>query len=374
MNLRVGIAGLTLLVLAGCGPGVSLPATPAGPAADAPPAAGVAVGDDWVQPLIGGPAAFAAVAAALDGAARRVEVEMYEFQRADLAERLMAAHARGAAVVVITDALAAGSEGISQRLRAAGITTVDYPAERRSIDHVKLLLVDGARAIVGGINWGLLSDRHRDYAVEVRGPVVTNLERVFQSDLAAAGRPADRPAGVADQGVRVLTTRPGRGIEAAVLAALSGARNRVTVEMFVLTAPQAIEALLAAHRRGVSVRVLLDAHQDETDARGTLIQAGIPAAHYRGPGKLHAKAVVIDGQRVLFGSANWTNSGFGANHELDLEIVSPGVAAVFEAAMARGWPGNRVRAGGLPPQQVLPRHQTRDRDPHQVQERRRDVA
>ncbi len=306
----------------------------------------VAVGADSVRPLIGGPVAFAAVRAALDSASRKIEVEMYEFQRRDLADRLLAAHARGAQVVVILDALAAGSAAIQRRLRAAGITAVDYPSDARAIDHVKLLLVDGTVGIVGGINWGLASDRHRDYAVEVRGPAVANLERAFQSDLAAAGRPAERPAAVADAAVHVLTTRPGREIEAAVLDGLAAATRRVTLEMFVLTAPAAIRALQAARQRGVAVRVLLDRQQDTTSARATLRQGGMAAEYYAGAGKLHAKTVVIDGTRVILGSANWTHSGFTSNHELDLEILSPAIAIVFETAMGKDWPAG-AHASGL---------------------------
>ena len=47
------------------------------------------------------------------------------------------------------------------------------------IDHVKLLVVDATVAVVGGINWGAGSAANHDFDVEVRGPAVTNLARVF---------------------------------------------------------------------------------------------------------------------------------------------------------------------------------------------------
>ncbi len=353
-------------LLASCG-------TPPRGAPSSPPAApdgdAIAVGPDWVRPLAGGPPTFAAVAAAIDRASQRIEVEMYEFQRADLADRLAAAHGRGVRVLLIADAHAAGSAASLQRLRAAGVTAIDYPADRRTIDHVKLLLVDGSLAIVGGINWGLASEKHRDFAAEVRGPVVANLERVFQSDLAATGRPAALPPPVPDPGIQVLTTHPARAIEAAVLSAVAAAVRRIDLELFALTAPAAVEALSAAHRRGVEVRVLLDPHQDTLNVRETLRHAGVPAAYYPGPGKLHAKIVVVDGQRVIFGSANWTNSGFGTNHELDLEIRSPPVAAAFQRALAEDW-----RAVSLTGPQIIPGHQAGNRDSQEAEECRRHIA
>jgi phosphatidylserine/phosphatidylglycerophosphate/cardiolipin synthase-like enzyme len=336
-----------------------------------PSSPAIAVGDDRVRPLVGGPAAFAAVAAALERARERVEVEMYEFQRVDLADRLVAAQARGAQVTVILDAQAVGTAETLRRLRAAGIQALDYPAERRAIDHVKLLLVDRAVAIVGGINWGLASEQHRDYAAEVRGPVVAHLARVFARDLAAAGRPVAIPPVTAEGAVRVLTTRPAHDIETAVLSLLAAATQRIDAELFALTAPAAVSALQAAQRRGVQVRVLLDSNQDALGVRATLAGSGIRAAYYAGPGKLHAKIVVVDSARVLLGSANWTHGGFATNHELDLAIDHPAVAAVYAAAIAHDWD---VRPRAFLAKQVLACHQLWHGDPEEVQERWRDVA
>jgi cardiolipin synthase len=364
---------LVALVLVAC---QAAPASPSIREDPGPPpiSPAIAVGEDWVRPLVGGPATFAAVVAALEHARERVEVEMYEFQRVDLADRLVAAQARGAQVTVILDAQAAGTAETLRRLRAAGIQALDYPADRRAIDHVKLLLVDRAVAIVGGINWGLASERHRDYAAEVRGPVVAHLARVFARDLAAAGRPVTIPPVTAEGAVRVLTTHPAHDIETAVLSLLAGATRRIDVELFVITAPAAVSALQAAQRRGVQVRVLLDPNQDALGARATLAGSGIRAGYYAGPGKLHAKIVVVDGARVLFGSANWTHGGFATNHELDLAIDHPAVAAVYAAAIARDWEALPRVSWWLVGKQVLAGHQLRNGDPEEVQECWRHVA
>lgn len=335
MRRSLGVTLVALVLIACRGVPVGAPVRQDLSAPSVGPA--IAVGDDWVRPLVGGPATFAVIAAAVEHARERVEVEMYEFQRVDLADRLIAAQARGARVTVILDAQAAGTAETFRRLRAAGIQALDYPAERRSIDHVKLLLVDRAVAIVGGINWGLASERHRDYAAEVKGPVVAHLARVFARDLAAAGRPVPIPPVTAEGAVRVLTTHPAHDIETAVLSLLAAATRRIDVELFALTAPAAVSALQAAQRRGVQVQVLLDPSQDALGVRATLAASGIRADYYAGPGKLHAKIVVVDRARVLFGSANWTHGGFATNHELDLAIDHPAVAAVYADALARDW-------------------------------------
>jgi phosphatidylserine/phosphatidylglycerophosphate/cardiolipin synthase-like enzyme len=112
------------------------------------------------------------------------------------------------------------------------------------------------------------------------------------------------------------------------------------MEQFVLTDTGIVRALVDAHRRGVSVRVLFDPDQHPTDPHAaTLRDAGVDVRLYRGSGeKLHAKAAVADGETVVFGSANWTNSGFQHNHEIDVEITgSPAVAHEFESHMNADW-------------------------------------
>src|SRR6202035_3275835 len=96
------------------------------------------------------------------------------------------------------------SVAIAALLRTAGIDVVDYPVRKQMIDHVKLLVVDGSVAVVGGINWGVKSPANHDYDAEVRGPVVRNLDRVFDRDLVTCGRDAPVPDPGADTLMKVV--------------------------------------------------------------------------------------------------------------------------------------------------------------------------
>jgi phosphatidylserine/phosphatidylglycerophosphate/cardiolipin synthase-like enzyme len=265
---------------------------------------------------------------------------MYEFQRQDLAWEIMNAHDRGVEVTAIMDPSERSSRRVWTLLRQAGITVVAFPVEPQTIDHVKLLIVDSAFAIVGGINWGRHSEENRDYDLLASGPVVANLERIFEQDLAIAGRPAALPEVQPDRLVQVLVTRPGDGVRAAVLAAISEARSRIDIEMFVLSDRLVLESLLAAVNRGVRVRVLLDSHQRQNlDSMASLRTAGASVHLYRSAtgAKLHAKLGIFDGERVIFGSCNWSRSGFTRNHELDLEIASEAVTGIFLRRMEIDW-------------------------------------
>jgi cardiolipin synthase len=337
--LRLPLLLLALLV-ASCAPGRTTP--PTGPGFARPPVvSGPSLGGaDQLLPLTEGAAAFAAIEEVLGHARRSIDLELYEFQRADLAALLLDARERGVRVTAIKDPSERSSATIWARLEQGGVKVVAFPLERMTIDHVKLLIVDGARAIVGGINWGTHSPNNHDFDVLATGPVVDNLERVFEQDLALAGQPAVIPSPAADRAVQVLTTHPGEGIRAAALAAIAAAHQSIDIEMFVLSDRVVLEALVVAARRGIHLRVLLDPTQPQNVAAFGLLQAaGATARFYRPSGDelLHAKLGIFDAGSVLFGSCNWSRSGFSRNHELDLLVGEPSLARTFLSRMEQDW-------------------------------------
>jgi cardiolipin synthase A/B len=337
--LRLPLLLLALLAVS-CAPGRTAPPTGAALALPAVPVAPISSGADQLVPLPDGAAAFAAIVEALSQARRSIDLELYEFQRPDLALMLLDARDRGVTVTAIKDPSERSSRTIWAQLEQGGVKVVAFPLERLTIDHVKLLIVDRTRAIVGGINWGTHSSTNHDFDVLATGPVVDNLERVFTQDLALAGERAIIPPPAADRAVQVLTTRPGDGIRAAALAAIGAAQQSIDIEMFVLSDRLVLEALVAAARRGVHLRVLLDPTQPQNAAVFAQLQpVGAMVRFYRQAGDelLHAKLGIFDGAVVLFGSCNWSRSGFTSNHELDLLLSEPTLARTFLSRLEQDW-------------------------------------
>jgi phosphatidylserine/phosphatidylglycerophosphate/cardiolipin synthase-like enzyme len=301
----------------------------------------VADGRDSIAVLRSGEPTFTELGRLLAGARRSIQVEVYEFGRADLAAALVTAQARGVAVTVIDDPSEIASAATALQLRAAGVDVADYPVRARMIDHVKLLVVDAEVAVVGGINWGAASAANHDFDVEVRGPAVGNLARVFARDLVTCGRVnVAVPPSIPDPAVLVAATLPGAEILPMVVAQLDAARHTLDVAMYTLTDAEVVAAIEAAGHRGVAVRVLLDPSERPSDPAAASLRAhGVEVRLYRSTGeKLHAKAAITDGRAVVLGSANWTVSGFGHNHELDVAIPGdPAIATAFEEQFNSDW-------------------------------------
>jgi phosphatidylserine/phosphatidylglycerophosphate/cardiolipin synthase-like enzyme len=281
---------------------------------------------------------FRLVGHLISSARSRVMVEMYELGRRDITTALGAARARGVAVRVITDPTVKASRRSTSVLDAMGVPERVYPVDdvRHQIDHVKLLIADG-EAAVGGMNWGAHSDRNHDYVLETRVPVeIARLVRIFDQDWNLAG---GHPAPLAAAASEVAQTTPGDEIRTMLEVALNRARRRVLAEVYTLTDPQVIAGLASAQRRGVMVRVLLDPNQAyNRHAYAVLRSSRVEVRWYPIPrgALLHAKIGLFDGMLVL-GSANWTLSGLGVNHELDIETQDPHAVSAYGSRFDSDW-------------------------------------
>jgi len=285
---------------------------------------------------------FTLVTRLITTARSRVLVEMYELGRSDLVRELGAAVERGVSVRVITDPTVKASRASAARLDALGVPERVYPVDdgQHQIDHVKLLIADG-EAVVGGMNWGAHSDRNHDYVLETQvAAEVDRVTRIFEQDWSlAGGDPAPLPRTTGE----IAQTAPGDEIRLMLEAALNEARRRVLVEIYTLTDPEVIDELVVAHRRGALVRVVMDPNQAyNLHAYALLVSAGVEARWYPVPpgALLHAKIGLFDGVLVL-GSANWSRSGLGVNHELDVETKDPYAVAAYGSRFDSDWSVSR---------------------------------
>jgi len=275
----------------------------------------------------------------LIGSARvRVLVEIYELGRSEIVQALAAATARGVDVRVITDPTVQQSRIAVTELDSLRVLERVYPVDdrRHQIDHVKLLIADGTAA-VGGMNWGRQSDRNHDYVLETHiAREVARLTRIFDQDWQLAG---GFPAPLAASVDEVAQTSPGEEIRAMLDSAVNHAMRRVLAEVYTLTDPKVVAELVMAHRRGAIVRVVLDPNQSyNLHAYALLRTGGVEVRWYPVPRGvlLHAKIGLFDGELVL-GSANWTLSGLGVNHELDIETSDANAVQAYAARFDADW-------------------------------------
>jgi len=110
---------------------------------------------------------------------------------------------------------------------------------------------------------------------------------------------------------------PGHECRRQVIALARSARRGIDACVYTITDNRIREALMAAHDRGVAVRIITD--DEKIHDLGSDILAlrdhGIPVAVDDSPDFMHHKFAVFDREQLLNGSFNWTRGASERNHE-----------------------------------------------------------
>jgi len=128
-----------------------------------------------------------------------------------------------------------------------------------------------------------------------------------------------------------------------LISQLDAAQQTIDIAIYSFTLDEISDALIAAHERGVTVRVVFDksqaASQYSEDER--LAQAGIPLKiMQKNRGIMHNKFAVIDNQTVATGSYNYSQNATENNNENLIILHSPQIAEQYETEFEFLWNEN----------------------------------
>lgn len=351
-----------------------------------------------------------------------LRINVYDFRDLDLADRIAARlrQAPGLAVDVLLDDLPVGhgteerSERghVVERLTEAGARVRFLTHHRYGYDHAKYAVADDRYVIVQTENLvpsGLGRDPetgNRGWGVWIESPPLAQrltelFDRDFRLDPYGARSPAPEDAPAFPPPLRARLDSEGRWAVASatgpanvtlvvspsatlgpndpILDALAHATRTVRVVQLNLplywsdvsgTAhPNGyLEALRAAARRGVHVRILLDGHflddeggMDNADTVAALASdatlASLEARLWSADdgGVLHAKGFVIDERLVLVGSMNWNLHSIVQNREVSLLLDDPTIGSHFARVFDHDWSRTEESERAIP---QVPLHAT----------------
>lgn len=149
----------------------------------------------------------------------------------------------------------------------------------------------------------------------------------------------DDAAPIAARDVASAHFSPGEDCRRAIVGLLDRSKRAVDACVFTITDDRLSDALIAAHRRGVAVRVITDNAKAEdlgSDA-GRLEASGIPLRVDRSPFHMHHKFATFDGSTLLTGSYNWTRGAASDNEENLIVADDPRLVGPFVATFERLW-------------------------------------
>ncbi|AIY41536.1 Cardiolipin synthetase [Collimonas arenae] len=317
--------------------------------------------------LVNGAASFEAMFAAIASAEHYLLVQFFIIHDDELGRKLQAAllerAAAGVRVYVLYDGV--GSHDLppsySAILRAGGVEIHRFATRRwrnrfqlNFRNHRKVVVVDGWRGFVGGLNVGEEYLGHkpplapwRDTHMELQGPAVADLQLAFDENWQwitgqplslSAPRPADGHATTL-----IAATGPADAQETCSLLfvqAIHAARHRLWLTTPYLVPDSAVNAALQlAVFRGVDVRILIPAIADHrtvflasTLYAHELVRSGVRIFRYQ-PGFTHQKVMLIDDDTASVGSMNLDNRSLRLNFEITALNIDKAFASEVETML-----------------------------------------
>lgn len=348
---------------------------------------------------------------AIQTAKRSLLLNIYELTSPAIADALADRIRAGVDVSILEEGqpvggLSAAAKGIqaqlTQEMQKAGgndhlfeMTSKATPKTKRRFrwDHAKYAVIDDEYLLVGSENYSPTGNPepatlgNRGWEAFIHDAQIANeFTTVFTSDSSMAhgdvleltgGKsltiskskpaPAPNPAPVSSDNPLVsasaiaLITSPETS-ESGLLAAINGARKTIDIEQMTFdsawgkgqTSPL-LDAVLAAGKRGVQVRVLLndervfnhpshpakpknvptiDTLNQEGAGRITAMTANLKAMHVD---YIHNKGMLIDGDKTLISSINWDMNAVTHNREAAVLITSPEAYAYYEGLFQKDW-------------------------------------
>jgi phosphatidylserine/phosphatidylglycerophosphate/cardiolipin synthase-like enzyme len=123
-----------------------------------------------------------------------------------------------------------------------------------------------------------------------------------------------------------LASQATGGLDGPLVEAIDAARLSIDVAAYSLGLNSVRNALLRAHDRGVTVRIVMETgNMDRSDPQ-IMMEAGIPIVGDNSDGLMHNKFIVIDKSEVWLGSMNFTDSGTYEDNNNLIRIHSPEMA------------------------------------------------
>jgi phosphatidylserine/phosphatidylglycerophosphate/cardiolipin synthase-like enzyme len=116
------------------------------------------------------------------------------------------------------------------------------------------------------------------------------------------------------------------GVDGPIVEAIDDARLTIDVAAYSLGLNSVRNALLRAHDRGVTVRIVMETgNMDRSDPQ-IMIEAGIPIIGDNSQGLMHDKFLVIDKSEIWMGAMNFTDSGAYEDNNHLIRIHSTKIA------------------------------------------------
>lgn len=193
------------------------------------------------------------------------------------------------------------------------------------IMHDKFFIFDNKKVLTGSANISNtdMSGFNSNVVILINSKEVANIylqefEQMFGGKYhKLKSKIQDKEAEVDNSHLEIYFSPQDKGITNQVISLINNAKKYIYIPAFLITHKQFTQSLITASKRGVDIKIILDATNTHTSSSKLKIlrQNGILVKTENYAGKCHSKSLIIDDIYTVIGSMNFSRSGEWVNDE-----------------------------------------------------------
>ena len=242
-------------------------------------------------------------------------------------------------------------KGTTELIKLADESMSDYKngqaANTNKLMHNKFMIVDSKTVFTGSMNFSStgLSDYNANTVVIIRSnDIARYYTKEFEQMLSGKFHNEKSKLGLNNKfsisgSIVSVYFSPYDKTSNYIIPIINNAKDYIYIPTFLITHQGISDALISAKRRGVDIKILIDAANTSTmhTKHDLLRKSGIQLKTETFAGKMHSKSMIIDDKYIIAGSMNFSNSGENKNDENCLIIENTSLAKDYKKFFIYLW-------------------------------------
>ena len=288
----------------------------------------------------------------IDKAQKTIDIAIYGYSRVpEIEDALRRAVKRGVKIRLIYDLNEKGENIYPDTSLITSILPINKSdfksAEAKNIMHNKFYIFDDKVLITGSANLSHtdMCGFNSNNIVVIKSQEVSKIyknefEQMFSGKFHNEKVSNKNPLiAFGSTRLQIFFSPQDKPVANAVLPLINKAEKYIYIPSFVLTDRKVTEALISAKKRGVDVKIIIDAlnasvkHSKHNELRNN----GILVKTENYAGKMHSKSMIVDDKYIIVGSMNFSYSGENKNDENLVLIENSEIAKFYKKFFLHQW-------------------------------------
>lgn len=214
--------------------------------------------------------------------------------------------------------------------------------------HNKFYVFDNKTVLTGSANLGShdMCSFNSNSVIEINSPEIAQIytqefEQMYNNKFHKIKEKIEKPTNIqcGKTSIKICFSPKDNIAQTVIVPLINNAQKYIYMPTFLITNKSITNALIQARKRGVEIKIIVDAvnAKSKSSTHKILRENGILVKTENYAGKLHSKSIIIDDKYTIIGSMNFSHSGNYSNDENIVLITNENIAIFYKKFFEYLW-------------------------------------